>query len=169
MFKRMTRRTLSVWFAMLAAAGLAAALTISAQAGTVKQAPAIQGAGTSMARGGTGAPKFTPVITKFAFSYRGGEGGFECLALAPVAPAGQPGSGNFLTNVMYVTGKISSVRIAGGTAVMKGSAEVTGLGAGANKKPFTATATRGGPGATLVLTVANLTFKEIVLEGQIVF
>jgi len=122
-----------------------------------------------MARGGTGAPEFKPVITKFAFSFRGGEGGFECLALVPVAPAGKPGSGNFLTNVMYVTGTISSVRIAGGTAVMKGSASVTGLGAGANKKPFTATATRGGPGATLVLTVSRLTFKEIVLEGQIVF
>jgi hypothetical protein len=121
-----------------------------------------------MARGGTGAPEFKPVITKFAFSFRGGEGGFECLALVPVAPAGKPGSGNFLTNVMYVTGTISSVRIAGGTAVMKGSASVTGLGAGANK-PFTATATRGGPGATLVLTVSHLTFKEIVLEGQIVF
>jgi len=168
MLERNTRRTLGVSFAMLAAAGLAAALTISAQAGTVKQALAIQGAGTSMARGGTGAPKFTPVITKFAFSYRGGEGGFECLALAPAAPAGQPGSGNFLTNVMYVTGTISSVRITGGTAVMKGSAQVTGLGAGANK-PFTATATRGGPGATLVLTVAGLTFSEIVLDGQITF
>jgi hypothetical protein len=169
MFKRMTRRTLGVWFAMLAAAGLAAALTISAQAGTVTQTPAIRGAGTAMVRGGTGAPKFTPLTTKFAFSYRGGEGGFECLALAPAAPAGQPGSGNFLTNVMYVTGTISSVRITGDTAVMKGSAKVvTSPGAGANK-PFTATATRGGPGATLVLTVSGLTFKEIVLDGQIVF
>src|SRR5438132_12704056 len=93
MLERNTRRTLGVSFAMLAAAGLAAALTISAQAGTVKQAPAIRGAGTSMARGGTGAPKFTPVITKFAFSYRGREGGFECLALPPAAPARQPGSG----------------------------------------------------------------------------
>jgi len=169
MFERMTKRKLSLWLALLAAAGLAAGLTLSAQAGTAKQDPAIRGAGTSMARGGTGAPEFKPIITKFAFSFRGGEGGFECLALAPVAPAGKPGSGNFLTNVMYVTGTISSVRIVGGTAVMKGSASVTGLGAGANKKPFTATATRGGPGATLVLTVAGLTFKEIVLEGQIVF
>ena len=169
MFERMTRKRLSVWLVLLAAAGLTAALTVSAQARTVKQNPAIRGAGTSMARGGTGAPEFKPIITKFAFSFHGGEGGFECLALAPVAPAGKPGSGNFLTNVMYVTGTISSVRIAGGTAVMKGSASVTGLGAGANKKPFTATATRGGPGATLVLIVAGLTFKEIVLEGQIVF
>jgi hypothetical protein len=169
MLNNVKRRKLSVWFAMLAAAGLAAGLTLSAQAGTARQDPTIRGAGTSMLRGGTGFPDFKPLITKFAFSFRGGEGGFECLALAPVAPAGKPGSGNFLTNVMYVTGTISSVRIAGDTAVMKGSASVTGLGAGASKKPFTATATRGGPGATLVLTVSRLTFKEIVLEGQIVF
>ncbi len=168
MLDNVKRRKLSVWLATLTTAGLAAGLTPSAQAGTAKQDPAIRGAGTSMLRGGTGAPKFTPVITKFAFSFRGGEGGFECLALVPSAPAGKAGSGNFLTNVMYVTGTISSVRVAGGTAVMKGSASVTGLGAGANK-PFTATATRGGPGATLVLTVSGLTFKEIVLEGQIVF
>ncbi len=169
MLNNVKRRKLSVWLATLPAAGLAAGLTLSAQAGTAKQDPAIRGAGTTMARGGTGAPEFKPIITKFAFSYRGSQGGFECLALAPVAPAGKPGSGNFLTNVMYVTGTISSVRIAGDTAVMKGSASVTGLGAGVNKKPFTATATRGGPGATLVLTVSGLTFKEIVLEGQIVF
>jgi hypothetical protein len=36
-------------------------------------------------------------------------------------------------------------------------------------KPFIATVTRGGPGATLVLEVSGLTFREIVLEGQIVF
>jgi hypothetical protein len=169
MFERTTRRKLSAWFALLAAAGLAVGLTLSAQAGTAKQDPAIRGAGTTMARGGTGAPEFKPLLTKFAFAYRNGQGGFECLALAPVAPAGKPGSGNFLTNVMYVTGTISSVRIADGTAVMKGSAAVTGLGPSANRKPFTATATRGGPGATLVLTVAGLTFKEILLDGQIVF
>jgi hypothetical protein len=169
MFKEITRRRLSLWFVLLAAAGLAAGLTLSAQAGTAKRDPAIHGAGTTMARGGTGAPEFKPLLTKFAFSFRGGAGGFECLALAPAALAGKPGSGNFITNVMYVTGTISSVRIAGDTAVMKGSAEVTGLGPSASRKPFTATATRGGPGATLVLTVAGLTFKEILLEGQIVF
>src|SRR5713101_2340286 len=122
-----------------------------------------------MTTGGTGAPEFKPIITKFAFSYGSSQGVFECLPQALVAPAGNPGSGNFLTYVMYVTGTISSVPIAGDSAVMKGSASVTGLGAGVNKKPFTATATRGGPGATLVLTVSGLTFKEIVLEGQIVF
>ena len=168
MLDNIKRRKFSVWLATLAAAGLAAVLTVSAQARPAKRDPAIRGAGTSMLRGGTGAPKFTPVITKFAFSYRGGQGGFECLALAPGAPAGKPGSGNFLTNVMYVTGPISSLRIAGDTAVMKGSASVTGLGAGANK-PFTATVTRGGPGATVVLTISGLTFREIVLDGEIVF
>ena len=34
---------------------------------------------------------------------------------------------------------------------------------------FTATVTRGGPGATLVLEVSGLTFSEIVLEGEIRF
>ena len=168
MSDRITRRRLSALAATLAVIGLAAALTIPAQAGDGKHGSGIQGAGTSMLRGGTGAPNFTPVLTKFAFSYRGGEGGFECLALVPSAAAGKPGSGNFDTNVMYVTGTISSVQIDEGTVVMKGLATVTGLGAGTNEA-FTATATRGGPGATLVLDVSGMTFKEIVLEGQIAF
>lgn len=129
----------------------------------------IRGAGTTIVEGGTGAPSFTPVITKVAFSWRkGGEGRFECLALAPSAAAGSPGSGNFDTNVMYVTGEVTSGRIRGQTAVLEGTASVTGLGAGSNL-PFTATVRRGGPGATLVLKVSGLTFKEILLEGQFRF
>ena len=50
--------------------------------------------------GGTGAPSFVPVETKFAFSSRNGSGRFECLALAPSAVRGTAGSGNFDTNVM---------------------------------------------------------------------
>jgi hypothetical protein len=146
------------------------AWAILAQARPENRAPsdAIRGAGTSLVRGGTGAPSFAPVMTKFGFSWSDGGGGFECLALAPSADAGKPGSGNFDTNAMYVTGTISSVQIDGDRAVLKGSATVTGLGAGTNER-FTATITRGGPGATLVLEVPGLTFREIVLEGQIVF
>jgi hypothetical protein len=107
-------------------------------------------------------------MTKFAFSWRGGKGGFECLALVPSVPAGKPGSGNFDTNAMYVTGSLNSVAVAGDSATLKGTATVTGLGAGSDR-PFTATATRGGPGATLVLEVSGLTFSEIVLDGQIDF
>lgn len=128
----------------------------------------IRGAGTTMVEGGTGAPSFTPLVTKVAFHWRGGEGSFECLALAPSASAGSPGSGDFDTNVMYVTGEITSGRIRGNTAVLRGAATVTGVGAGSNR-PFTVTVRRGGPGATLVLFVSGLTFEEILLEGQFRF
>jgi len=79
-----------------------------------------------------------------------------------------PGSGNFDTNAMYVTGALTSAQVRGQTAVLKGTATVTGLGAGTNAA-FTATVTRGGPGATLVLEVSGLTFSEILLEGEISF
>ena len=128
----------------------------------------IRGGGTTIVEGGTGAPSFDPVITKFAFNWRSGGGHFECLALAANAPAGDPESGNFDTNVMYVTGEIESADVGGGVARFEGTATVTGLGAGENE-PFTVRVTRGGPGATLVLRVSELTFREIVLEGQIAF
>ena len=69
---------------------------------------------------------------------------------------------------MYVTGSLSSVQVAKSSAVLTGTATVTGLGAGTDKA-FTATVTRGGPGATLVLQISGLTFSEIVLEGEISF
>lgn len=141
--------------------------SILAHAGTA-QSNEIRGGGTTVVRGGTGPHSFTPVLTKFGFSWRNGKGGFECLALVPSTPAGQPGSGNFDTNAMYVTGTLSSAQVAGDSAVLKGTATVTGLGAGDNE-PFTATVTRGGPGATLVLEVSGLTFSEILLEGEISF
>ena len=146
---------------------LAAAL-LGRAASTKENASAIRGAGTSILRGGTGAPSFVPVLTKFGFYWRGGEGAFECLALVPSAPAGAAASGNFDKNAMYVTGTISSAQVSDQTAVLKGTATVTGLGAGSNQ-PFTATATPGGPGATLVLTVSGRTFREIVLDGSISF
>src|SRR6059036_885301 len=149
----MSKRTASKL--ILVAAAVAAAVfgwTLLAQAGTAQSAD-IRGGGTTIVRGGTGPHSFTPVLTKFGFSWREGKGGFECLALVPSAAAGQPGSGEFNTNAMYVTGSLSSAAIQGDKAVLKGTATVTGLGAGDNK-PFTATATRGGPGATLVLEVS---------------
>jgi hypothetical protein len=128
----------------------------------------VKGGATTTVAGGTGAPSFTPVITKLTFHWRDGQGHFECLALAPSAAAGKPGSGNFDTNVMYVTGAITAVQINGSVAMLTGSATVTGLGAGTNV-PFTATAERGGPGTTFVLTISGLTFNETILEGQISF
>ena len=139
---------------------------VSAQAKSTAGAYSVSGAGTSIVEGGTGAPSFHPVETTFAFHWSNGQGHFECLALTPSAVPGSAGSGNFDTNAMYVTGPITSISVEGTTAVFKGTASVTGLGAGSNV-PFTATATAGGPGATLVLEVSGLTFSEIVLEGQI--
>jgi hypothetical protein len=129
---------------------------------------AVKGGATTTIAGGTGAPSFTPVITKLTFHWRNGQGHFECLALAPSAAAGKPGSANFDTNVMYVTGAITAVEINESVAVLTGSATVTGLGAGTNV-PFTATAERGGPGTTFVLAISGLTFSETILEGQISF
>ena len=82
--------------------------------------------------------------------------------------AGDPGSGNFDVNAMYVTGPITSARRQGSIVEFEGTATVTGIGAGTNV-PFVGVATRGGPGTTFVLEVSGLTFKEIILEGQISF
>jgi hypothetical protein len=156
------------WKAAILALVLAAtalASTVLAK-GDTEQGQTVRGGGTSLVSGGTGAPSFVPVLTKFAFNSRNGSGRFECLALAPSAAAGAPGSGNFDTNVMYVTGTITSAEVSGQTAVLKGSASVTGAGAGTNQA-FTLTVTAGGPGSTLVLQVSGLTFNEIVLEGDI--
>jgi hypothetical protein len=161
-------RTILIVAAVLVTTALAWTMLAQANTGDDEHAAAIRGGGTSLVRGGTGAPSFTPVMTKFAFSWTDGKGGFECLALAPSVAAGKPGSGNFDTNAMYVTGSLTSAQVQGHSAVLKGTATVTGLGAGSNA-PFTATITRGGPGATLVLEVSGLTFSEIVLEGEIAF
>jgi len=128
----------------------------------------LQGGGTTMVTGGTGSPSFAPVITKLAFHWRDGQGHFECLALTSGTAAGTPGSGNFDTHVMYVTGEITAVEIHAPKATLTGIVTVTGLGAGSNV-PFTAVAERGGPGTRFVLTVSGLTFDEILLEGEITF
>lgn len=128
----------------------------------------IRGGATTILEGGTGAPDFTPVLTKLAFYWDGRTGNLECLAIAPAQPAGEPGSGEFDTNIMYVTGPVTSARVIGNTAVLEGTATVTGVGAGQDE-PFRLTVRRGGPGATVVLEVSDLVFREIVLEGRIIF
>jgi hypothetical protein len=142
--------------------------TVIAQATGESRGMHVRGGGTSIISGGTGAPDFTPVTTKIALHWQNGDGHFECLALAPSEAAGSPGSGKFDTNVMYVTGEIRSAEREGRTAVLTGTATVTGLGAGSNR-PFTVTVTRGGPGARVVLEVSGLTFDETLLEGEIRF
>jgi hypothetical protein len=154
------RKILLVGTVVLFAAGAAQARTDS------DHLKVIQGGGTTIVTGG--GPGLAPVITKFGFHWRDGEGKFECLALVPSAKAGTPGSGNFDTNAMYVTGVIASAEIDGPRAVLKGLATVTGLGAGSHL-PFSATAEAGGPGAKMVLIVSGLTFDEVVIDGAIEF
>ena len=67
---------------------------------------------------------------------------------------------------MYVTGKVTSVDADGQHASLRGTATVTGLGAGENV-PFTARVTAGGSGATVTLSVSGFTFREILVEGHI--
>jgi len=167
MSRRTTTGLLSA-AAVLLASMFAWAILAQAETSKAARLTSIQGGGTSLVRGGTGSPAFAPVTTRFAFSWRQGTGGFECLALVSHADAGTPGSGTFDTNAMYVTGSLTSARVEGRSAVLQGTATVTGLGAGTDR-PFTVTITRGGPGATLVLEVSGLTFSEIVIEGEIRF
>jgi hypothetical protein len=150
-------------------AAIAAVLTAGAAGGGQRNAGlTVQGGATTMVEGGTGGPDFVPVLTKLAFHWDGNKGRLECLALAPSDPAGDPGSGDFDTNAMYVTGPVTSARIGGSVAVLRGTSTVTGLGAGKNE-PFRLVTHAGGPGTKLVLRVSGLVFREIVLEGDISF
>ncbi len=126
----------------------------------------VQGAGTSILTGG--GPGTTPIITKLGINFEDGSGHFDCLALMPTPSAGTQGSGIFDNNIMYVTGPITGATIEGNTAVLTGTATVTGVGAGTDK-PFTVTVDRGGPGTKVVLVVSGLTFVETLLEGSITF
>jgi hypothetical protein len=94
--------------AALAAAAIAPSVTPAERKGDGRS---FRGAGVTMVENGTGSPSFKPIITNVAFHWLAGAGRFECLALAPSAEAGSPGSGNFDTNVMYVTGPITSAEI----------------------------------------------------------
>jgi hypothetical protein len=163
--RRLWKGLAVVALAVVAALVAALVLPSATPADNDHRGRSVRGAGTTLVEGGTGPPSFDPILTKVGFQWRGGAGQFECLALTPSAKAGTQGSGNFDKNVMYVTGAITSVEVDGRTAVLKGSATVTGAGAGQNR-PFTATVRGGGPGATLVLEVSGLTFKEILLEGE---
>lgn len=155
---------------LVGAAVLAAALVGSAArpigAGAAKEGDhQVSGGGRTIIEGG--GPGLVPVTTVLAFHANGQGGDFECLALMPpVATSFSPESGDFEVHAMYVTGKVTSVSVRDGTAVLHGTATVTGIGAGANL-PFTFVAQAGGPGTTAALTVSGSTFHEILLEGQI--
>jgi hypothetical protein len=125
----------------------------------------VAGGGKTIIEGGTGGPHPIPVTTILGFHASGQSGSFECLALAPENAVG-PESGTFEINAMYVTGRVTSVMVRDGTATLKGTATVTGLGEGPNQ-PFTFVVHAGGPGTTATLDVSGLTFHEILLEGQV--
>lgn len=157
------------WIALVASGTVALSVTaIPAGGGSPAASPTIRGAGTTIVQGGTGNPDFVPVLTTLAFHWNGTVGDLECLALAPSDAAGDPGSGDFDTNAMYVTGPVTSASVNGSRAVLRGTATVTGLGAGEDL-PFTLIAYRGGPGTRVVLRVSGLVFKEIVVEGEVSF
>jgi hypothetical protein len=162
-------RRLHSWGAAVAALLLALALIGAAgqpPSGTARESGhQVSGAGKTIIEGGTGGTAPVPVTTVVAFHANAHGGAFECLALAPPAATG-PESGEFEVNAMYVTGKVTSLQVTDHTAVLHGTANVTGLGAGRDV-PFTAHVTAGGPGSTITLDVSGLTFHEILLEGKV--
>jgi hypothetical protein len=123
------------------------------------------GAGKTIIEGGTGGAAPLPVTTLVAFHADKQGGDFECLAIAPSQGTGA-GSGIFDVNVMYVTGKVTSLEIGKGVATLRGIATVTGIGAGQDV-PFTALVHAGGPGTTVKLDVSGLTFPETLVDGHI--
>lgn len=127
--------------------------------------PIAEGAGKTIIEGGTGGSTPIPVTTTVAFHATSHSGDFECLAFVPPSASG-PGSGDFSVNAMYVTGNVTSLQVEGNTAILRGTATVTGLGAGTNL-PFEARVVGGGPGTTIVLVVSGLTFHEILIDGQL--
>ena len=125
----------------------------------------VSGAGKTIIEGGTGGTSPLPVTTTVAFHADAQGGDFECLAFLPSHATGA-GSGEFDMNVMYVTGKVTSLEIGNGVATLRGIATVTGLGVGQDV-PFTALVRAGGPGTTIKLDVSGLTFPEILVDGHI--
>jgi hypothetical protein len=123
------------------------------------------GAGKTIIEGGTGGATPLPVTTLVAFHADKQGGDFECLAFAPSQGTGA-GSGVFDVNVMYVTGKVTSLEIGNGVATLSGTATVTGIGAGQDV-PFTALVHAGGSGSRVKLRVSGLTFLEILVDGHI--
>lgn len=109
----------------LAVAGVALLLPAAAvmQASSAASAPLAAhraaGAGHTIIEGGTGGSEPVPVTTLVAFRVNGSGGDFECLALAPPRRTG-PGSGAFTSNVMYVTGTVTSLSVSGRSAVFRG-------------------------------------------------
>jgi hypothetical protein len=112
---------------------------IRGQATPSQTAILARGAGTGILEGGTGAPNYLPVLTNAAFHVELVDGvitgDFECVALGPRNNAGAT-SGEFTSNVMYVTGTVETAVVQGDTIRITGNSDCTGIGAGENL-PFT--------------------------------
>jgi hypothetical protein len=165
--RRLAVRSFLLWLgAILLALALIGSAGRPIAAGAAREGDhQVTGGGKTIIEGGTGAPAYVPVTTVLAFHASRDGGAFECLALAG-GESGAPESGQFEVNAMYVTGKVTSLQVNDGTAVLKGTATITGIGAG-TKVPFTFVVHAGGPGTTATLDVPGFTFHEILLEGQV--
>ena len=161
------------WWIVAASAvliGLVLCWILPAQSTPSAKTVIARGSGTTILEAGTGSPDFIPVITQIAFHVEIVDGAvignFECLARAPHAGSG-PASGNFDTNVMYVTGTVEGIAIDGDTIRISGGSDCTGIGAGRDV-PFSAEIQKGGPGASVVLTagVTGQVFRETLLNGS---
>jgi hypothetical protein len=163
---RRRRTWLLIGGALLLAAALIGSAARPMAAGAAREGDhQASGAGRTIIEGG--GPAGQPVVTVLGFHANGQGGDFECLALVPPAAASfSAESGDFEVNAMYVTGKVTSLQVNAGTAVLKGTATITGIGAGTNV-PFTFAVRAGGPGTTATLDVPGFTFHEILLEGQV--
>jgi hypothetical protein len=91
-------------------------------------------------------------------------GDFECLAFAPSQASGA-GSGEFDSNVMYVSGKVTALELGKGVAILRGTATVTGIGAGQDVS-FIASVQAGGPGATVKLDVSVSSIPNLALNSS---
>src|SRR2546423_13522666 len=78
----------------------------------------VSGAGKTIIEGGTGGAAPVQVTTLVAVHADEDGGDFECLALAPA----RANSGEFTENAMYVTGKVTSLEIHDGVAILHGNA-----------------------------------------------
>lgn len=155
-----------VWAGVaLVAIAVISLLVIPMASGQTEKYSRVSGAGRTIIEQGTGGASPLPVTTLVAFHADAHGGDFECLALAPSQATGA-GSGEFSANVMYVTGKVTSLEIGNGVATLSGIATVTGLGAG-QSLPFTVLVHPGGPGTTIKLNISGLTFPEILVDGHI--
>jgi len=168
--RRLAVRSFLLWLgAILLALALIGSAGRPIAAGAAREADhQVAGGGKTIIEGG--GPGLVPVTTVLAFHANRQGGAFECLALMPpVATSFAAESGDFEANAMYVTGKVTSLQVNDGTAVLNGTATITGLGAGTNV-PFTFVVHAGGPGTTATLAtlgVPPFTFHEILLEGQV--